>query len=201
METPTKTAPAKHWGYARVSTTAQTNDRQLDALIGAKITADDIYTDKISGARQSRPGLDALLKVARPGDTITVTSLDRLGRSALHVMQTISDLSKEGIEVRSLKDSENMSGATGELMRGLMILVAQWEKDMNAERVAEARAAKTARMAAGEQVAGRPRTALAPTKLAEVKKWHDKGRKPTEIAALTKISRASVYRALAALDS
>jgi DNA invertase Pin-like site-specific DNA recombinase len=192
LETNTKT-----FGYARVSTSAQSNDRQLDALTAAGIPADHIYTDKISGARQSRPGLDALLKVARRGDNITVASLDRLGRTALHVMQTIADLDTQGIQVRSLKDSENMSGATGDLMRGLMILVAEWERKMNAERVAETRASRAARAAAGEQVAGRPRTALSASKLAEVKKWDAKGRSASEIAKLAGISRASAYRALA----
>lgn len=194
----TKPTPSKHFGYARVSTTAQTNDRQVDALVAAGIDAADIYADKIRGARQSRPGLDDLLGRARSGDSITVASLDRLGRSALHVMQTIADLAERGIEVRSLKDSENMTGATGDLMRGLMILVAQWERQMNAERVAEARAARAARLQAGEQVAGRPRTALTADKIKQVRKYAAKGLGATDIAAAVGISRASVYRALEA---
>ena len=192
----TLNAPAIAWGYQRVSTTAQTNDRQTDALSAAGLDPERIYSDKISGARQSRPGLDALLKMARSGDSITVASLDRLGRSALHVMQTIADLADKGIEVRSLKPSENMGGATGELMKGLMILVGQWERQMNAERVAEARAARAARAKAGEQVDGRPRSALTPDKLAKVRNLRGKGRSAAEIATLTGMSRASVYRAL-----
>jgi DNA invertase Pin-like site-specific DNA recombinase len=188
----------KHFGYIRVSTVAQNLDRQLDSLTAKGIAADDIYSDKISGTKQSRPGLDALLKVVRPGDTITVHSLDRLGRSALHVMTTIAELSEAGITVRSLKDGESLEGATGKLMAGFMILVAEWERSMNAERVAEARAARAARAKAGEQVAGRPRTALAPAKVAAVAKLHAAGMKPTEIAANQSISRASVYRALEA---
>jgi len=191
-----RTAPAVEWGYARVSTRAQTNDRQLDALTGEGIPAERIYTDKISGARQKRPGLDELLKVARPGDTITVTSLDRLGRSALHVMQTIADLTETGIHVRSLKAGENLEGATGKLMRNFMVLVAEWEREMNAERVAEARAARAARAEVGEQVAGRPRTAMTPAVIAAVKKRAAKGARAADIAKLEAISRASVYRIL-----
>lgn len=194
METTTK-----KFGYARVSTTAQTNDRQVDALAEAGIDAGDIFTDKISGARASRPGLDALLKQLRPGDSITVHSLDRLGRTALHVFQTLEELEKRGVTVYSLKGTEQQfSGATGKFLRDVLILVAELERSMNAERVAEARAARAARAKDGEQIAGRPRTALNPTKIAEVKTWHAKGRKPTEIAALTGMSRASVYRALSA---
>jgi DNA invertase Pin-like site-specific DNA recombinase len=165
-------------------------------LLAAGIEAIDLFSDKISGARQSRPGLDALLRASRAGDSITVTSLDRLGRTALHVMQTIADLSDRGIEIRSLKDSENMTGASGELMRGLMILVAEWERKMNAERVAEARAARAARAQDGAQVSGRPRTALTADKVKRVHSLHQEGRGAVEIATLTGMSRASVYRAL-----
>lgn len=189
---------AKTFGYIRVSTVSQNLERQIDALISAGIASADIFSDKISGARQSRPGLDDLLSRVREGDTITVVSLDRLGRSALHLMQTIANLEERGVAVRSLKDGENMGGATGKLMRGLMALVAEWEREMNAERVAEARAARAARAQAGEQVAGRPRTALTPAKIAKVKVRAAKGQSVAEIATLEQMSRASVYRALQA---
>jgi DNA invertase Pin-like site-specific DNA recombinase len=194
METMTTT---KRFGYTRVSTVAQTLDRQTDGLIAAGIARDDIFSDKISGAKQSRPGLDALLRIVRPGDEIYTVSLDRLGRSALHVMQTIADLNEHGIVVRSLKPGEDLSGATGKLMAGIMVLVAEWERSMNAERVAEARAARTARAVAGEQIAGRPRTALDPSKVVKVLKYRGRGHSASEIAKLVGISRASVYRALA----
>ncbi|MXS73683.1 hypothetical protein CSIV_12440 [Microbacterium sp. CSI-V] len=192
---------SKSFGYIRVSTLAQNLDRQTDALIGAGIDASDIYSDKISGARQSRPGLDDLLSRVRPGDSITVVSLDRLGRSALHVLSTIADLEDKGVEVISLKKGENFAGATGKLMRGLMALVAEWERDMNAERVAEARAAKAARAKTGEQVAGRPRTAMSDANVRQVRKLRAKGRTVAEIVKLTGISRASVYRALGTTDA
>jgi DNA invertase Pin-like site-specific DNA recombinase len=191
---------SKSFGYIRVSTVSQNLDRQTDALTAAGIDAADIFSDKISGARQSRPGLDDLLSRVRPGDSITVVSLDRLGRSALHVLSTIADLEDKGVEVVSLKKGENFSGATGKLMRGLMALVAEWEKDMNAERVAEARAAKAARAKTGEQVAGRPRTAMSDANVREVRKLKAKGRTVAEIVKLTGISRASVYRALDTTD-
>lgn len=187
---------AKRFGYARVSTTSQTNDRQLDALVAAGVADSDIFTDKISGARQSRPGLDDLLGRVREGDTIVVASLDRLGRSALHVLSTLADLEERGISVQSLKPGEDFTGATGKLVRAVMTHVAEWERSMNAERVAEARAAKAARVKDGEQVAGRPRTAMTDANVREVRKLKAKGRSVAEIVKLTGISRASVYRAL-----
>jgi len=189
---------AKRFGYIRVSTVAQNLERQVDALTAAGIDPADIYSDKISGARQSRPGLDDLLSRVREGDSITVASLDRLGRTALHVLSTIAELEERGVTVLSLKDGENLTGATGKLMRGLMALVAEWEREMNRERVEEARAARAARAKAGEQVAGRPRTALTPSKIAEVQKLRQRGRTPAEIAKLVGMSRASVYRAMRA---
>lgn len=187
---------SKSFGYARVSTTSQTNDRQTDALTAAGIDLADIFTDKISGARQSRPGLDDLLSRVREGDRITVASLDRLGRSALHVLSTLADLEERNIEVRSLKPGEDFTGATGELVRAVMTHVAEWERSMNAERVAEARAARASRAAEGEQVAGRPRTAMTDANMAKVRKLKGKGHSAADIAKLTGMSRASVYRVL-----
>lgn len=191
--------PSKRFGYARVSTTSQTNDRQIDALTGKGIDRADIFTDKISGARQSRPGLDDLLSRVRSGDSITVHSFDRLGRSALHVFQTIADLEEKGVSVVSLKEGteQQFSGAAGKFMRDLLILVAELERSMNQERVAEARAAKAARAEAGEQIAGRPITTMTAENIKKVRKLKDKGRTVAEIVKLTGISRASVYRALA----
>lgn len=189
---------SKNYGYIRVSTVAQNLDRQTDALTTAGIAPADIFSDKVSGKSMDRPGLKSLRSHLRPGDTVTVFSMDRLGRSALHVMQTIAELEEMDVTVVSLKPGESQyTGATGKFMAQMMMLVAEWERSMNAERVAEARAAKAARAKTGEQVAGRPRTALAPAKVAEVRKFKSKGLTPTEIAVAAKISRASVYRALA----
>lgn len=195
---------AKSFGYIRVSTAAQNLDRQIDALTktnnnGPGLDPSNIFSDKISGTKTSRPGLDDLLSRVRPGDSVTVVSFDRLGRSALHVMETIAMLEGQGVEVRSLKGGEaNMSGATGALMRAILVHVAQWERDMNTERVAEARAARASRAKEGEQVAGRPRTALSPANVALVQKLRAEGKGVAAIVTETGIPRSSVYRALSA---
>ena len=110
--------------------------------------------------------------------------------------RTIADLRDKGIAIKSLKEGEDLTGTTGELVAGIMVMIAQWERRMNAERVAEARAARAARAKDGEQVAGRPRTALTAAKIAEVLKYRAKGHSAGDIAKLTGMSRASVYRAL-----
>ena len=192
------TSSTRDYGYIRVSTVQQTLDRQMDSIRAHGIDPEHIYSDKISGTRQSRPGLDELLRHVRPGDSIWVPSLDRLGRSALHVMQTIADLDQRQIIVRSLKAGEDLTGATGKMMAGIIILIAEWERNMNSERVAEARAARASRAADGEQVAGRPRTAMVPAKISAVRALRAAGKSISAIAENQGISRASVYRALAA---
>src|ERR1044072_1558227 len=96
-------------GYARVSTTHQSLDQQMDALTAAGVDATRVYTDKLSGTstREQRPGLAALLDYARQGDAIVVVGIDRLGRNAAEVMTTIRGLSRSGTV-----DTKHVSTAT-----------------------------------------------------------------------------------------
>ena len=73
-------------GYTRVSTVAQTLDQQNDALTKAGVTK--TFSDTMSGARDDRPGLAALMEYVREGDTVVVWKLDRLGRNTLHILET-----------------------------------------------------------------------------------------------------------------
>ncbi len=78
-------------GYARVSTDDQDLSLQMDSLIGLGVIQDDIYTDKVSGAKTDRPGLGACLAKLQPGDTLVVWRLDRLGRSMHHLVELIEE--------------------------------------------------------------------------------------------------------------
>src|SRR5512135_3606448 len=91
-------------GYARVSTTKQDLDRQIDALTVAGIASGHIYADKKSGATTDRPGLTALLAYARPGDVIVVHTLDRLGRTVRDTLNLIHDLTDRKVGLRNLAD-------------------------------------------------------------------------------------------------
>ena len=181
------------WGYRRVSSTKQSYDRQTAALHSAGIVEPHIYEDKISGKFKTRPGLDALLERARRGDTITVSSLDRLGRTVLHILHTIAELEDRGISVRSLKPGEQFEGITGTLMRNIMASIAEWERENINERSAEARAAR-------EQQgikSGRAKSVLTPTRIEAIAALRTAGKTIAYISDNQKISRASVYRALA----
>ena len=79
-------------GYTRVSTVAQTLDQQNEALGAAGVTK--VFSDVMSGARDDRPGLAALMEYVREGDTVVVWKLDRLGRNMLHILQTVKELDR-----------------------------------------------------------------------------------------------------------
>ncbi|MCK6080097.1 recombinase family protein [Microbacterium sp. EYE_5] len=188
------------WGYRRVSSVQQSYARQTEdltaALLKRGVPADDIedhiFEDKMSGKTMDRPGLTALLRRARRGDIVCVSSLDRLGRTVLGVLQTFEDLEKKGIRVRSLKEGEEFEGITGTLLRNIMLSVAQWEREMIKERAAEGRAARAAN---GERKP-RAKTALTPEKVAAAKTLRAEGKTIAWITSSLGVSRASVYRAL-----
>ena len=102
-------------GYARVSTGIQNLDLQLDAL--KKHGCGEIFTDKISGAKDKRQGLEDALRFVRTGDTLVVWRLDRLGRNMQHLIKIVNDLNDQGISFHSLQENITMdkASATGQL--------------------------------------------------------------------------------------
>ena len=102
-------------GYARVSTDDQDLSLQLDALEKHGIAKDRIFTDKISGAKCDRPGLNRCLGMLKNGDTLIVWRLDRLGLSMQHLVTLIEDLRGQGIGFRSINDGViDTTSASGE---------------------------------------------------------------------------------------
>jgi DNA invertase Pin-like site-specific DNA recombinase len=176
-------------GYARVSTTHQSLDQQIDALTAVGVDATRVYTDKLSGTstRQQRPGLAALLDYARQGDAIVVVGIDRLGRNAAEVMTTIRDLGERGIVLRSLREGIDTSNASGRMVAGVLASLAELELELGKER----------RRARGQSI-GRPK-ALTDEKAGLARRMHDSGEPATTIATTLNVSRATVYRALSDL--
>lgn len=192
----THTIPAAgaQLGYARVSTGHQSLDQQLDALADAGVDAEHVHTDVLSGTstREQRPGLAALLAYARPGDTIVVVGIDRLGRNAAEVMTTIRDLDQREIVLRSLREGIDTSNPTGRMIAGVLASLAELELELGRERRSAARDARRAR---GQHV-GRPK-ALHPNKAALAKRMHTAGEPVKTIAETLGVSAATVYRAVA----
>src|SRR6185369_156525 len=96
--------PGRVLGYARVSTLEQDLRLQTDALKQQGCTQQDIFTDKASGARAQRPGLEPCLAALHAGDVLLVWRLDRLGRSRPHRVILIEQLKERRIGFRSLCD-------------------------------------------------------------------------------------------------
>jgi DNA invertase Pin-like site-specific DNA recombinase len=182
-------------GYARVSTTKQHLERQLDALAAARIPEARIYTDKKTGAAVEREGLTALLAYARSGDTIVVYTLDRLGRNLREVLNLVHALAERGIGVRSLADPLPINTADagmGHIAFLLLALFAEMERTFTTERAAHARAVAEA---AGRRI-GRP-TAHPDDKIEYARLLKAEGRTLGQIAEKTGIPKTSLHRYLA----
>ena len=139
-------------GYARVSTTDQNPQLQLDALHEAGATR--VFTDHgVSGSTARRPQLDACLDHLREGDVLTVWKLDRLGRNTQHVLAVVDELTSRGIGFRSLTEGLHTDGPMGKAMLTIMAAFAQLERDTMIERTRAGLAAA----AANGRKGGRPR--------------------------------------------
>jgi len=130
-------------GYARVSTTDQQPQLQVDALEHAGCYR--VFTETASGARTDRPVLEQLLDQLRPGDTLVVWKLDRLGRSLRHLVDTVTGLADRGIGFRSLQEAIDTTTPGGKLVFHVFAALADFERDLIRERTAAGLAAARAR--------------------------------------------------------
>ncbi len=111
-------------GYARVSTAEQNADLQTDELSSAGCY--EVFVDHASGVLDRRPELDTVLERLRPGDTLVVWRLDRLGRSLRHLIDTVTALDERGVGFRSLRESIDTTTAGGRLVFHLFGALAQF---------------------------------------------------------------------------
>ena len=179
-------------GYARVSTKDQNLDMQIDEL--KKDGCERVYTDKVTGAKSSRPGLDKCLKSLKEGDTLVVWRLDRLGRSMIHLVSVVNELKEKNIGFKSLRDGAiNTSTPSGELVFNIFSALAQFERELIRERVM---AGLTAARARGKK-GGRPAVLHNSPKVQAVMKMHGRLKVPVhEICRTLKISKSTYYRYL-----
>lgn len=138
------------FGYARVSTEQQCLDRQLDML--EKYGVDKIFNEKVTGTKRSRPELEKLLDRLTEGDTVVIESLSRLGRSTKDLIWLMETFNSKGVNLVSLKESIDTTTSTGKLLFTLMSALAQFERDVIADRTREGLASARARGRKG----GRP---------------------------------------------
>ena len=176
-------------GYARISTGEQLLDLQRDALTAA--ACESIYTDTLSGAKASRPGLEEALSYIRKGDTLVVWRLDRLGRSLKHLIELMTGLEERGIGFKSLTEQIDTTTSGGKLIFHVFGALAEFERDLIRERTNAGLAAARARGKTG----GRPKKLVDPKKLALAQQLYaDKSHDITTICDTLGISRATLYR-------
>jgi DNA invertase Pin-like site-specific DNA recombinase len=178
-------------GYARISAGDQTLDLQHDALAGAG--CEKIVTETASSAQAARPRLQEAIAYARPGDTLVVWRLDRLGRSLQHLIATVAELREQGIGFRSLTEQIDTTTSGGKLIFHVFGALAEFERDLIQERTHAGLAAARARGRTG----GRPKKLADPRQLALAKRLYEDGE--TDVATICRtlgISRATFYRAL-----
>lgn len=170
-------------GYARVSTMEQAdNGLSMEAQERALREAgcERVYADAgVSGRAVSRPQFDRMLESLRPGDTVVVWKLDRLGRNAIHLQQTAAGLKQEGVGLESITEPFLNSSAEGVgFMVGLFALLAQMESDKISERtkfgLEEARAK-------GKKIGGRAAVTATDPKVQTAAKLHQQGWNASQI--------------------
>ena len=181
-------------GYARVSRLEQDMQLQIDALLKEGCEKKNIYTDKASGAKSDRPGLDKCIKALKKGDTLIVWRLDRLGRTMKHLVALVQELVSEGIKFKSICDGAiDTTTASGELIFNIFSALAQFERKLNQERTMAGLSVARAR----GRVGGRRPVKPDDPKVKMAKSMHkDHSMSITEICEALKISRGTLYRYL-----
>ncbi|PZS35039.1 MAG: invertase [Pseudonocardiales bacterium] len=181
-------------GYTRISTAGQDARLQLDALAGVGVEVRDVFSDVTSGSKSApqRPGMRRLLDYAAAGDTVVVWRVDRLGRSLIDVLNTVTLLRERDIGIRSIQDGIDPATSSGRLMLNMLATLAEYERELITERV---NAGIVAAKAAGTRF-GRPpvEPAVIVEKLRIVNDARAKGRTATQAAELVGWSRATFYR-------
>lgn len=186
-------------GYARVSTKAQDTDRQERDLLAAGVRRDDLYVDHgVSGARASRLELDKALDALHDGDTLVITTLDRLGRSTVNMLALADELKIKGAGLRVL----NLGGGDvdtrtpmGGMVFTVMAALGQMELEIKRERINDS---VSKRRAAGKDLGGR-KAQFTDSQVKNAARLIASGQAAAQVARDLGMSRATLYRRIDAL--
>jgi DNA invertase Pin-like site-specific DNA recombinase len=143
-------------GYARVSTSGQTLDAQVEALTAAG--ADVIFQEKESGAKNDRAELAKAIAALQAGDTLLITRLDRLARSTMHLLNTLDAIGEKGASFKSLVDAwADTTTPHGRLILTVLGGLAEFERELIRERTGEGRRRAAA---AGKKFGRKPKLSV-----------------------------------------
>lgn len=186
------------FGYARVSTSDQNLDLQIDALLKEGIDKKNIYTDKISSMAKERKSLAKLWDFAREGDTIVVWKLDRLARSLIHFTKLMNELEEKGVKFKSITEpfiDTTTESSQSKFLVNMFAALAQLERDIIIERTKAG--LESARLRG--RVLGAPKGLSKKNQQKAVlcEEYFKEGRMTvTEICDRLEISRATYYKYL-----
>ena len=172
-------------GYARVSTEDQSLGMQIDALIRAGVDEADIFQEHVSGVAKRRPRLAAARKALRPGDTLVVWRLDRLGRSLRDLLDQLEWMAAHGIGFKSITEAFDTTTPIGQLYVHLSAAFAQFERQLISQRTT---AGIRKRMADGQRF-GRE----VEIDLERAERLLRQGKSCREVAVACKVSATTVY--------
>jgi DNA invertase Pin-like site-specific DNA recombinase len=181
-------------GYVRVSSFDQNPERQLEL-----VQVDKVFTDKASGKDTRRPQLDALIGFVREGDTVVVHSMDRLARNLDDLRRLVQSLTQRGVRIEFVKEHLTFTGEDSpmaNLMLSVMGAFAEFERALIRERQREGIALAKQRGA----YRGRKK-ALAPERVAELRRRAAAGEQKAQLAREFGISRETLYQYLKMDDS
>jgi len=179
-------------GYTRVSTTSQELNSQIDALLSIGVKKQNIYSDKISGVKALRPGLEACFNALEKGDTLVVYDLSRLGRNLSHLLELVEELRQRGVKFKSLCDGDiDTTTATGEMFFTIAAAFHQYERKLRKEKTIKGLESARAR----GRVGGRKPLDPNSPKIRTAKEMHkNNALSINEICKTLEIKRTTFYR-------
>ena len=180
------------FGYARVSTSTQSLELQIQALIDAGIKETRIFSDTGTGSHMEREGLSLLRLKVEEGDIILVKKLDRLGRNTADMIELIEEFDALGVAVRFLDDGISTEGEMGKMVVTILSAVAQAERMRILERTNEGRIEAKSK---GIKFGRKP--TVNHSKIISLK---SQGMSASDIAKQLGIGRSTVYKTLKQID-
>lgn len=179
------------YGYARVSTSDQSLDRQFDSLQKEGVPKYNIFYEKISGVKKHRPELEKLKAIVKNNDVVIVESLNRLGRSSADLLENMKYFCDRGVILISQKEQLDFSTAAGRLMTQLIAILSEFEHDLIIERTKEGVAAARRR----GRIGGRPRVSQSAVNKA-ITMYEEGNLSVTDICKICEISKSTLMRYL-----
>ena len=180
------------FGYARVSTDDQDVALQVDALRAAGVPAENVIVETIGGAKSAKPKLDALMARLTANDTLMVWKVDRLGRSVLDALMLVKRLDDAGVRIVITTLGADLKTPAGRLVIGMMLQIAEFERELIRERTVAGLAATKAR----GTVLGRRHSLTMHQRAEAARLVLEEGQSLGQVAALFRVGRTIVHRAV-----